>query len=178
MAIALTAKQRNTFASELTMQELAAEDATPKVFIVGDSPNASRTAESVYGTGVRPDLRRIFQLGAQHGYVHKAVMVGNPGLPERVVRHFEKCGFEVDLGLGPDCDDRVVSRCVEAAVICDVLICVGGDHAFVDILRLARQSRRKVTVIVMAVRQATHPCLLKSCDKFIELPVTGRSLAA
>jgi hypothetical protein len=178
MVIALTQKQQTAFAVALATQELAAENTAPKVFIVGDSPNAGRTAETVYGPGTRPDLRRILHLGAQHGCVHKAVMVANPGLPHRVIRHYEKCGFEVDLGLGPDCDDRVVSRCVEAALIADVLICIGGDHAFVDVMRLAQQSRRKVKVIVMAVRQKTHFCLLTSCDKFIELPVTGRSLAA
>jgi hypothetical protein len=178
LTFALTIQQRSIFAEVLADQQLAALNQLPRVHMVGDSPNAGRTVEAVYGIGARPDLRKVIQIGRSFGCLYKAVMVANPGLPSWVVRHYESCGFDTDFGRSADCDDRFVRRCAEAAVCADVLVCIGGDHAPVDVLQLAKESRRRVRVILMAVRKRTHPSLLQWCDRFIELPVINRSLAA
>lgn len=164
------------FAAELAEQEAAGTQ--PTVCLVGDSPNLTRTVERVYGKGARPDLAAVLQIGRKYGQVHEATMVANPGLPNWVAAQFERIGFKVDLGLGPDCDDRVVSKCVRAGLVADVLICMGGDHALVDIVRLVRFQQRPVKVVVIAVKEATAACLAESCDQFINLPVLVHTAAA
>lgn len=105
-------------------------------------------------------------------------MVANPGLPVYVAQRIERLGYTVDRGLGPDCDDRVVSKCVVAGLVADTLICMGGDHSMIDVVRLVKNQRRPVRVVVIGVREGTAWCLKKSADEFINLPVISKAAAA
>lgn len=168
MSVILTKTQLSVFGRALREQEEASQ---PKVCLVADSPNLSRSVENVYGKGARPDLAAVLKIGQQYGHIHEATLVANPGLPSWVVDRFERLGYSVDRGFGPDCDDRVISKCVRAGLVADTLVCMGGDHCLVDVIRMVKQQRRLVRVVVVAVKEATAACLAEACDEFINLPV-------
>jgi hypothetical protein len=169
MGVVLTKKQFEAFAGQLAEQE--ADATRPKVYLVADSPNLTRSVEKFYGQGARPDLAAVLQIGRRYGELYEATLVANPGLPIGVARHFQRLGFSVNLGLAPDCDDRVVSKCVSAGLVADILVCMGGDHSIVDVIRIIKLLRRPVRVVVVAVKEATALCVAKSCDDFIDLPI-------
>lgn len=176
MSVVLSKEQMVRFASALAEQELEATQ--PKVCLVADSPNLTRTVEGVYGKGARPDLAAVLNIAKRFGVIHEATIVANPGLPTYVADRFECLGYTVDRGLGPDCDDRVISKCVSAALIADTLVCMGGDHCAVDVIRLVKGQRRPVKVVVIGVGEATAYCLKNSVDEFINLPVILNAVAA
>lgn len=176
MSVILSKRQLSVFAKALAEQEAAATQ--PKVCLVADSPNLARSVESVYGKGTRPDLAAVLNIGRRYGVVHEATIVANPGLPSPIANHFEGLGYTVDRGLGPDCDDRVISKCVRAGLVADTLVCMGGDHCMVDVIRLVKLQRRPVKVVVIGVRETTASCLRDSCDEFINLPVISNAVAA
>jgi len=176
MSAVLSRKQMARFASVLAEQEVEATQ--PKVCLVADSPNLTRTVETVYGKGARPDLAAVLNIARGFGVIHAATIVANPGLPTHVANGFERLGYAVDRGLGPDCDDRVISKCVSAALIADILVCMGGDHCAVDVIRLVKGQRRPVKVVVIGVGESTALCLKTSVDEFINLPVVLNAVAA
>jgi hypothetical protein len=176
MSVILSKEQMARFAPALAEQE--AEGSQPKVCLVGDGPNLARRVEAAYGKGARPDLAAVLNIARRYGSIHEATMVANPGLPVHVARRIERLGYTVDRGLGPDCDDRVVSKCVGASLVADTLICLGGDHSMIDLVRLVKNQRRPVKVVVIAVREATAWCLKESADEFINLPVISKVAAA
>jgi hypothetical protein len=176
MSVVLSQNQLSLFAARLAEQAASANQ--PKVCLVADSPNLARRVEDKYGKNARPNLQAVLRIARRYGQVHEATLVANPGLPRPIAVEFNRAGFNVDLGLAPDCDDRVIRKCVEAGLVADVLICMGGDHAFVDIVRLIKLQKRPVKVVIIAVKQGTAACLLESCDAFIELPVFPCATAA
>jgi hypothetical protein len=176
MSVILTKKQMGVFGKALKEQEAAATQ--PKVCLVADSPNLTRSVERTYGKGARPDLAAVLNIGRQYGQVHEATIVANPGLPSHVANRYERLGYAVDRGLGLDCDDRVISKCVRAGLVADTLICMGGDHCMVDVIRLVKLQRRPVRVIVIGVRGTTAACLKEACDEFVNLPVLSNAVAA
>jgi hypothetical protein len=176
MTVILTPQQMTRFSAALAEQETGANQ--PRVCVVADSPNLTRSTAEVYGQFARPDLIAALRLARRHGAIHEARMVANPGVPKWVARKWEQIGFCVDIGLAPDCDDRAVRQCVQALLIADVLICMSGDNAFIDIIRLAKLSRRQVKVIVISVRKCTASCLIKACDEFVDLPIEVQARAA
>jgi hypothetical protein len=176
MSVILSKKQMASYANALREQQDA--PIQPKVCLVADSPNLTRSVERTYGKGVRPDLATVLNIGRQYGQVHEATIVANPGLPRHVASRFERLGYVVDRGLGLDCDDRVISKCVQAGLVADTLICIGGDHCMVDVIRLVKLQRRSVRVIVIGVRGTTAACLKEACDEFINLPVLSNAVAA
>lgn len=72
----------------------------------------------------------------------------------------------------------MVSKCVVAGLVADTLICMGGDHSMIDVVRLVKNQRRPVKVVVIGVSEATAWCLKKSADEFINLPVISKAAAA
>jgi len=176
MSVTLTPQQLTRFAAALADQENG--DSKPQVCVIADSPNLTKSAAEVYGKLARPDLKAALRLAKTYGAIHEAQMVANPGLPIWVARQWERIGFNVNIGLAPDCDDRAVRQCVSALLVADVLICMGGDHHFIDIVRLAKQSRREIKVVVVSVRECTAACLLDDCDEFVDLPVAVYPQAA
>jgi hypothetical protein len=176
MSVTLTPKQLTRFAAALAEQESGANH--PQVCVIADSPNLTRCAEQVHGKLARPDLSAVLRLAKQYGTIYAADMIANPGLPNWVAQQWEKVGFSVNIGLAPDCDDRAVRQCVQALLVADVLICMSGDHAFVDIIRLAKSSRRQIKVVVIGVRECTAACLIEACDEFVDLPVATYTRAA
>lgn len=176
MSVTLTPKQLTRFAAALAEQESGANH--PQVCVIADSPNLSYSAEQVYGKLARPDLSAALRLAKKYGTIHEAQMVANPGLPVWVARQWERIGFSVNIGVAPDCDDRAVRQCVSALLVADVLICMGGDHAFIDVVRLAKLSRRNIKVVVVSVRECTAASLIEDCDEFVDLPVAVNPRAA
>jgi len=176
MSVILTKKQLGVFGKALREQENG--DTDPKVCLVGDGPNLARRVEAVYGKGARPDLAAVLNIARKYGSIHEATMVANPGLPVYVAQRIERLGYTVDRGLGPDCDDRVVSKCVVAGLVADTLICMGGDHSMIDVVRLVKNQRRPVKVVVIGVKEGTAWCLKNSADEFINLPVISKAAAA
>lgn len=176
MGMVLNKHQISTFADRLSEQEAAAT--LPKVCVVAHSPNLARSVEEIYGKGVRPDFAAALQIGKEYGEVYDATLVANPGFPRTIAKRLQHLGFNVDLGLAPDCDDRVIRKCVSAVLIADILVCMGGDHCLVDVVRIIKLLRRPVRVVVVAVKEATASCLATSCDEFINMPIFGGSASS
>lgn len=176
MSVILTKKQLGVFEVALKEQEDAASE--PTVCLVGDSPNLARTVEGVYGKGARPNLAAVLNIAREFGVIYEATIVANPGLPAYVADRFERLGYTVDRGLAPDCDDRFVRKVAGAGVVADTLVIMGGDHCTIDVVRLVKNQRRPVRVVVIGVRESTAVCLKDCADKFINLPVILNAVAA
>lgn len=176
MSVVLNNMQLRRFAAALNEQETSTTQRS--VYLVADSPNVSRSVEKVHGTGSRPDLAAVLNIGKRYGMVQEATMVANPGLPTAMERKFERLGYSVYRGLGPDCDDRVISKCVSNGIIADTLVVLGGDHCMVDVIRLVKNQRRRVWVVVVGLKETTAECIRTACDEFIDLPVILNPVAA
>jgi hypothetical protein len=176
MSMVLSKEQMIRFASALSEQEV--ESIWPKVCLVADSPNLTRTVEGVYGKGARPDLAAVLNIARKFGVIHEATIVANPGLPTYIANRFERLGYTVVRGLAPDCDDRFVRKIAGAGVIADTLVVMGGDHCAIDVIRLVKNQRRPVKVVVIGVRESTAVCLKDCVDEFINLPVILNAVAA
>lgn len=176
MSVVLSKQQMVHFASALAEQEV--EATRPKVCLVADSPNLTRTVEGAYGKGARPDLAAVLNIARRFGVIHEATIVANPGLPTYVADRFERLGYTVVRGLAPDCDDRFVRKVAGAGVVADTLVIMGGDHCPIDVVRLVKNQRRPVRVVVIGVRESTAVCLKDCADQFINLPVILNAVAA
>ena len=150
MSVILTKKQLDVFGKALKEQEEAATQ--HKVCLVAESPNLGRTVERAYGKGARPDLAAVLNLARKFGVIHEATIVANPGLPTYVADHYGRLGYSVVRGLAPDCDDRFVRKVASAGVVADTLVIAGGDHCPIDVVRLVKNQRRPVRVVVIGVR--------------------------
>lgn len=136
----------------------------PIIGIVSDSANLTGTGIKIHGESASQDLSTILDRARQLGTVREAWMVGDSRVPRFVVEYCKKNGWKVDMGGIRNPDDRVVRLCVAVAMEVDILVILGGDHIVVDALRLIQMARKRVAV--MAIRDATAPCLIRTAMCF------------
>lgn len=142
------------------------------VGIVSDTPNGTRTVESTYGQGVRPDFQQLINIARQKGTITSAIAVANSGIPRYVADDWARLGYSVRYGGMPDCDDTVFAKALTLGMKCDVLFLCSGDHCFAPVVEALTRLGKEV--IVIAVRTSTAQVLLASATGFIEMPVIRR----
>jgi hypothetical protein len=157
MPALLPAVQLQKFPPARVQQE--AFNNLPHVGIVGDSTHLTRSARRTHGESAKADLSAILERARRMGSVRQTWMVGDPEIPRQVVERWMKDGWKVDVCTAGR-DDRVVRLCVAVAMEVDILVILSGDHIFLDALRLIQMAQKRVAV--MAIRDATAPCLIRT----------------
>ena len=139
------------------------------VGIVSDTPNGTRTVESWYGQGVRPDFQQLLNIAKEKGHIASAIAVANAGIPRYVVTDWARLGYSIRYGTAPDCDETVFAAAMAVGMKVDVLFLCSGDHCFAPVVQALTRLGKQVFVI--AVRTSTAQVLLASATGFIEMPV-------
>ena len=144
--------------------------------VLVDSPNATRTVDSVYGPNAKPDWGAILQIGTHLGSKARGIVAVNDGLPERMVQKFRALGYVVQFSHARDVDDRVVAQAVRMVDRAQVFAIVSGDGGFCSLVTILRRLRKHV--IVIAVEDRCHPRLRALAHEFYPLPVLSGSAAS
>lgn len=140
-----------------------------KVAIVLDTPNLARRVQAAFGPTAAPDYSEIRKIAEERGEITEAIAGVNDGIPEFWLRHLRFHGYSVGFSHARDCDDHVVSQIVRVALSANIVLIGSGDGRFTAITTILRAIGK--TVIVVAVRTATHRNLLEKADSFVDVPV-------
>ncbi len=137
--------------------------------VLVDSPNATKTVDSAFGSNARPDWQAILRIGSSLGSSVRAIMAVNDGLPEHVIKNFRGIGYAVQLSHARDVDDRLVSQAIRMIDRAQVFVIVSGDGGYCSLVTTLRRLGKRV--IVVAVEKRCHPDLRAKANEFCALPI-------
>lgn len=137
--------------------------------VLVDSPNATRSAVTVFGPTAKPDWTAILKFGNLYTEEARAIVAVNDGLPDHMVQKFLTLGYVVQYSHAFDVDDRVVAQAVRMIDRAQVFVIVSGDGGYCALATTLRKLGKRV--VVVAVETCCHPHLRAAADEFYRLPV-------
>ncbi len=137
--------------------------------VLVDSPNATRSAVSVFGPDAKPDWAAILRLGSLCGDRVCGIVAINDGLPRHMVQKLRAFGYAVQFSHARDVDDRVVAQAVRMVDRAQAFVIVSGDGGYCALVTLLRRLGKRV--VVVAVEACCHPRLRAAANEFYRLPV-------
>jgi uncharacterized LabA/DUF88 family protein len=166
--VGASAPLNNKLAQVLVKASWIGQSREPSV-VLGDSPNATKTVISVFGSAARPDWQAILRLGRSLGNPTHGIIAVNDGLPRHISKKFRAMGYAVQISHAWDVDDRVVAQAVRMVSRAQVFVLVSGDGGYCSLVTILKRLGKPV--IVVAVESCCHPNLRAIADEFLPMPV-------
>ncbi len=140
----------------------------PRVAVVVDTPNITKSVIRRHGSAVRPDYGSLIRRARSFGDVIAAVALVNDGVNPAFSKALSALGFKVVPSHAFDCDDAVVAWAVRLHATVDCIVICSGDHGFCDLVRLLKAIRLRI--VLCAVSGSCNHNLRKLSDQYVEVP--------
>lgn len=140
----------------------------PRIVVVVDTPNVTKSVIDKHGSAFRPSYRSILRHAKSLGLVTAAVALVNDGVNPGFTNELRAIGYQVELSHAFDCDDAVVAWAVRLHPMADCFLICSGDHGYCDLVRLLKAVHLRV--VLSAVAGCCNRQLRELSDEYIEVP--------
>ena len=140
----------------------------PRVVVIVDTPNVTKSVIERHGSAYRPNYRRILRHASSRGIVTAAVALVNDGVNPRFTKALREMGFQVELSHAFDCDDAVVAWAVRLHLLADCFLICSGDHGYCHLIELLKAARLRI--VLSAVAGCCNRKLRELSDEYFEVP--------
>jgi hypothetical protein len=140
----------------------------PRVVVIVDTPNITKSVIQKHGTLVRPDYGWLIAYARSIGLVTAAVALVNDGVNAAFSGALGAMGYQVEPSHAFDCDDAFVAWTVRLHKRADCVVICSGDHGYCALVHLLKAIHRRI--VLCAVAESCNRQLRNLSDKYLEMP--------